>query len=111
MKNFFLITLCPFACASTNKSANDQRNATWLTDYTVLRKIAKKNQFQIQHSDDILLEVIGAPHVRPLKKDLFENRIRKWRQGRMYFLYVESNPRKKESLSADEMKLKTRKFA
>lgn len=99
MKNFFLLLLFPILVQAQNKSANDQET-TWLTDYSSAQKIAKKT------NSNILMYFTGSDWCSPckaLKKDLFETEQFKEVAKDYVLLYVDL-PRKKESLSADEMK-------
>ncbi|MCM4171633.1 thioredoxin family protein [Arenibacter sp. TNZ] len=99
MKNFFLLLLFPILVQAQNKSANDQET-TWLTDYNSAQKIAKKT------NSNILMYFTGSDWCSPckaLKKDLFETEQFKEVAKDYVLLYVDL-PRKKESLSADEMK-------
>lgn len=99
MKNFFLLLLFPILVQAQNKSANDQET-TWLTNYNSAQKIAKKT------NSNILMYFTGSDWCSPckaLKKDLFETEQFKEVAKDYVLLYVDL-PRKKESLSADEMK-------
>lgn len=99
MKNLFLLLLFPILIHAQNENA-DSHETTWLTDYNSAQKIAKKT------NSNILMYFTGSDWCSPckaLKKDLFETEQFKEVAKDYVLLYVDL-PRKKESLSADELK-------
>lgn len=99
MKNFFLLLLFPFLVHAQNNSA-DIKETDWLTDYANAQEVAKKT------NSNILMYFTGSDWCSPckaLKKDLFDTNQFKEVAKDYVLLYVDL-PRKKELLSAEEMK-------
>ncbi len=99
MKKFFLLLLFPFLVHAQNNST-DIKETDWLTDYANAQEVAKRT------NSNILMYFTGSDWCSPckaLKKDLFDTNQFKEVAKDYVLLYVDL-PRKKELLSAEEMK-------
>ena len=99
MKYFALLILFPILVLAQDQRSNTQETG-WLTDYNSAQKLAKKT------NSNILMYFTGSDWCSPckaLKKDLFDTAKFKEVAKDYVLLYVDL-PRKKESLSAEEMK-------
>ena len=99
MKYFALLLLFPILVLAQDQRSNTQETG-WLTDYNMAQKLAKKT------NSNILMYFTGSDWCSPckaLKKDLFDTAKFKEVAKDYVLLYVDL-PRKKESLSAEEMK-------
>lgn len=99
MKKFFLLLLFPSLVHAQNNSANIKESG-WLTDYANAQEVAKRT------NSNILMYFTGSDWCSPckaLKKDLFDTHQFKEVAKDYVLLYVDL-PRKKELLSAEEMK-------
>ncbi|RAJ07074.1 thioredoxin family protein [Arenibacter echinorum] len=99
MKIFFLLLLFPFLVNAQNNSG-DINETNWLTNYANAKEVAKKT------NSNILMYFTGSDWCSPckaLKKDLFDTSQFKEVAKDYVLLYVDL-PRKKELLSAEEMK-------
>ncbi|MEG3658796.1 thioredoxin family protein [Arenibacter palladensis] len=99
MKKFFLLLLFPFLVHAQNNST-DIKETDWLTNYANAQEVAKRT------NSNILMYFTGSDWCSPckaLKKDLFDTNQFKEVAKDYVLLYVDL-PRKKELLSAEEMK-------
>jgi thioredoxin-related protein len=99
MKYLFFLLLLPFLLNAQNNGSSIQ-DTDWLTDYSSAQKVAKKT------NSNILMYFTGSDWCAPckaLKKDLLDTSQFKEVAKDYVLLYVDL-PRKKERLSAEEMK-------